>query len=490
MAKKQQTNNISADVGTGKVYTFGEDIGLILWGVLAVAAFLWGAVMHNVNGDEREHMTCAYMIFQGLVPYRDFFEHHHPLSWYLFAPVLSIFHSSENIHYIMRAFMLPVVAGTAYYIYRTGVILGLKARAALVGVVVWLSLEIVQTYGSEYRPDNFMVFFQTAGVAYFFEYLQAKRLKYLRWSFGLFIIGFLCLQKAIFLFAPLTLIGLWLLYQKQICWSDVLRAAAVPAVLMIICGLGLYRMGMLQMYWELNWLLNLHIGNMDYLHADFFYVFWLGAVAAGGLIIKSRQLYVRLFCVLYLLLVSEMFIHKPWFGQYLLLYYPCLAVVLALAYNSLGALKYRPVVLYVAVGVLVYNTALLVDRNLHSHLRIDTLKKFTAAILANSKVDDLILGDAGDFTGGLRAPASGYYWFSYTHMAGMDNHFFKRYDLPDYGAVMKTKRPKIIANDFLRNCLLGENVPFDLSCKRWQNMDYGYLNAHYDDMGFVYVRKD
>ncbi len=42
--------------------------------------------MHPLNWDEIEFFRATDWVRQGLVPYRDFFEHHTPLQWYLFAP--------------------------------------------------------------------------------------------------------------------------------------------------------------------------------------------------------------------------------------------------------------------------------------------------------------------------------------------------------------------------------------------------------------------
>ena len=45
--------------------------------------------------DEFEHLHASWLISKGFIPYRDFFEHHHPLLWYISAPIVSLFY--ENI---------------------------------------------------------------------------------------------------------------------------------------------------------------------------------------------------------------------------------------------------------------------------------------------------------------------------------------------------------------------------------------------------------
>ncbi|HWQ27408.1 MAG TPA: hypothetical protein VNN12_00100, partial [Dehalococcoidia bacterium] len=41
------------------------------------------------NPDELEHVHASWCIAKGMVPYRDFFEHHTPWLWYLLAPLVS-----------------------------------------------------------------------------------------------------------------------------------------------------------------------------------------------------------------------------------------------------------------------------------------------------------------------------------------------------------------------------------------------------------------
>src|SRR5271155_1174486 len=40
-----------------------------------------------INRDEFEHLHAAWLISRGLIPYRDFFEHHTPGFWLMLAPL-------------------------------------------------------------------------------------------------------------------------------------------------------------------------------------------------------------------------------------------------------------------------------------------------------------------------------------------------------------------------------------------------------------------
>src|SRR5437867_1112981 len=61
--------------------------------VAAAARSLSLTFLHPLNWDEIEFFRATDWVRQGLVPYRDFFEHHTPLQWFLFAPIVSFVRS-------------------------------------------------------------------------------------------------------------------------------------------------------------------------------------------------------------------------------------------------------------------------------------------------------------------------------------------------------------------------------------------------------------
>lgn len=40
-----------------------------------------------ISPDEAEHLHFSYLVFEKNIPYKDFWEHHMPLIWYLFSPI-------------------------------------------------------------------------------------------------------------------------------------------------------------------------------------------------------------------------------------------------------------------------------------------------------------------------------------------------------------------------------------------------------------------
>ena len=63
----------------------GLKIIKIIIGFFVVLYFIY-SVTRFLERDEIEHIQSAWLIFRGEVPYFDFFQHHHPLLWYITAP--------------------------------------------------------------------------------------------------------------------------------------------------------------------------------------------------------------------------------------------------------------------------------------------------------------------------------------------------------------------------------------------------------------------
>src|SRR6185369_12373389 len=65
--------------------------------------------LHPLNWDEVEFFRATDWVRQGLTPYRDFWEHHTPLQWYLFAPFAALTKSEGAAAIVwMRAVQIPL----------------------------------------------------------------------------------------------------------------------------------------------------------------------------------------------------------------------------------------------------------------------------------------------------------------------------------------------------------------------------------------------
>lgn len=80
---------------------------LIAASVAARLVFL--QALHPLNWDEIEFFRATDWVRRGLVPYRDFWEHHTPLQWFLFAPVTALTRSpGADAILVMRWAQLPL----------------------------------------------------------------------------------------------------------------------------------------------------------------------------------------------------------------------------------------------------------------------------------------------------------------------------------------------------------------------------------------------
>lgn len=120
--------------------------------LLLVLARLHLLVVRLYDPDEFEHLHAAFCIAKGLVPYRDFFEHHGPVPYYLTAPLVRWF-GAEPVQLTLQrlvAFgfvlaLLPAVWLLAARLY---------GRRAGTWALVWLlSFNWFIHKSVEWRPD-------------------------------------------------------------------------------------------------------------------------------------------------------------------------------------------------------------------------------------------------------------------------------------------------------------------------------------------------
>ena len=144
--------------------------------------------------DEFEHLHASWLVSAGKVPYKDFFEHHNPLLWYLSAPLVSLFYDNAVIFYVMRGVSAGISVLTLFFIYKT-VLLYASRSGAWLAVALTLG-NIITVYNfSQFRPDTFMNCCFIIGIYYWFCYMKSRQLKSLVLSFLGFTFSALFLQK-------------------------------------------------------------------------------------------------------------------------------------------------------------------------------------------------------------------------------------------------------------------------------------------------------
>lgn len=126
--------------------------GLSLLSVIARLFQLQG--LHPIVWDEIEFFRATGWVRRGLVPYRDFWEHHTPLQWFVFAPVTALTDSpGVSAILLMRWAQLPLWIATFVllrgWMRRTGI----SAFGAWTAMALALCSTLFMLPAVEYRVD-------------------------------------------------------------------------------------------------------------------------------------------------------------------------------------------------------------------------------------------------------------------------------------------------------------------------------------------------
>lgn len=314
--------------------------------VLVAANVVMATIMYTLltaylptqNGDNIEHIHASFLVALGQVPYRDFFQHHNPLLWYLFAPLTKLFAYNTTIVEVVCLISLLVFLKSLVYVYRIGFeFLGSK-RWALIAVAL-IAAPGAKLYVVDFRPDNYMVFCLFGGLYYYFKYFEGQKTKYLVSAFLFFFFSFMFAQKALFPLAVLGVSGLYFWYKKEIKTSDMLKALVLPFVGGVMFFLYLYHYDMVKLYWVSNYTFNLNLAKgFELSQVVKIPLYMKVAVCCGWAgAILSLFSHNKAFKVLSLLFVSEFVQRLYYFSPYsyyywLLLYLAALCSIVPLSY--------------------------------------------------------------------------------------------------------------------------------------------------------------
>jgi hypothetical protein len=152
------------------------------------------------NGDEIESIHTAWKILNGETIYKDFFQHHHPLSYVLTIPFIKIF--GETIHAIkaIKSFYLLIFLGILGSFYLNILKYLKNKKLALVSVLLLLSSTIFLEKGIQVRPDSISLLFCLLS---FYKYDLKNNSNLIQSSF-LLSLAFFCSQKIIFIILVLV----------------------------------------------------------------------------------------------------------------------------------------------------------------------------------------------------------------------------------------------------------------------------------------------
>ncbi|MCI0416999.1 glycosyltransferase family 39 protein [bacterium] len=159
----------------------------------------------RLNADEFQHLHASWMVHLGLLPYRDFWENHSPLLYFLLAPVLAFFGEGISAVLAARVILSATGLGIAILVYLIARLDHSKETSLLALVVLSFS-EIFLQKTIEVRTDQLLILFWLISLYFCFRSFPAKRVSLLL-AAGLSLgIGMLFSPKALLCFTSAAIL--------------------------------------------------------------------------------------------------------------------------------------------------------------------------------------------------------------------------------------------------------------------------------------------
>lgn len=428
------------------IYLNLPKVYFILQILLGVWASFWVLYNHQPKtGDDVEHLHSSWLVFQGAVPYQDFFQHHNPLLWYMFAPLVGSFAYDLEIFDLVREISTCVMFFTLFisaliikrFIAQSWYAAALVIAAAFPSYIIFS--------GQDFRPDNYMVASFILGLYYFFAYLETHQASNLIWSFLSMFISFMFMQKSIFFLILFAAIVIYQLYAKNIKVEDFLKALVIPFILALIFLGWLISHGMVERYWLSNFIFNLYIpdvynGLVERTHGEFYVLSIVGLCGALYFLYRGN-VYTR---ILSLFLIAE-FVQRFFYFSLDRHYYYFLAVLNAML---AGAFAYQMIKkynwsAYVWMGLSIWGMLIFkdycVDNKLPQNFHRYATPKY---VIEQTNRCDSVLNGYG-LTYGIFTKDITYYW----NLNGQLDVIGSKIGLapkPNLNETVERKLPKII----------------------------------------------
>ena len=135
--------------------------------------------------DTVEHIHASYLINIGLIPYRDFFEHHNPLLWYILSPLTQLLYNDINIIHIARFIACCFHLVNLFLFYKIIEKFLYNKNIARTSILIFLSIPYIWRDITVLRPDIFMYTTFLAALYFLFTYFNKKKTIYLILSYSL-----------------------------------------------------------------------------------------------------------------------------------------------------------------------------------------------------------------------------------------------------------------------------------------------------------------
>ena len=393
--------------------------------VVQLLLFVFYHIIAYFNIDDFEHIHSSFLVSQGLLPYRDFFQHHHPLYWYLLSPIIQLFGTSLNTFLLIKAFNACIGLLIFFGIYKCCKALNLKEYYCKLSVLFSLSLTLLIKCYTEVRPDVPEV---ACSIFAFYYYLRLfnkpndkKSLK-----IGVLIgLSFIFLQKAAIFIALMFLLSTYDLYKKRIKVKHYLIIWSIAFVLFLALNLYFYSFGLdtykdfILLAWVINFTSSYRLEIWPLLDdsrlVHYNLLFILIGVSSFFFILSQHKFsnihkVIVLFAVVFTL---SLFAYKQPLHQYYTRILPfwILSIVIFLEKGNIIINNKGMLFLLFLMPCIVYTFGSPTNIN---------QKKIFRYVMNHSKVDDVVMDT---FTTGVTFRQNGhYFWFGYYMNGWLDTY--------------------------------------------------------------------
>ena len=405
--------------------------------------------------DGFEHIKISYLVSQGNVPYRDFFEHHHPLLWYVFAPIMYVLpHNFALAYYTSRIFSLICSLATLFIIGKTiNKFLGGKENVLYFLVILFMFFPMWFCI-SHLKPDILARLFYFAGLYYFFCYAEKFQTKDLVYCALCFIFSFFTLQNMVISIFPLAIPMLYLWRKQKKVGKDILISAIAPICLTAIVVAVFVAYGIWKPYFQLNWIYNAHLFEYTHINDISLLYCWkipvLMGVCAWLWQIKQRKttFYINTIGILCIAEIIQHMYFKAVFHHYLILLFIYVSILAApVAINIKN--KIVKAILFVA-------TIVIFGLNFNYVWNYDT-QMFKDLNELNPKEDEYIFNVGFRYVN-VYAPLISYYQL-YVGTAKIDNILFDRYPDYDINKFIEEHKVKYLDYVLINNKYINPSIP-------------------------------
>ena len=439
----------------------------------------------SAMADELEHIHASWLVWNGQIPYIDFFEHHHSLIWYIFAPLVGWLEGNILVFFIIRGFILVCSLITLYIVFK------LITKYLSDDTAAWLALNIFCFSSAmlnamvQFKPDIFMHLFFWLGTYYLFVYINEKKQKQINISAICYTISFCFLQTALFLILPLIPVILILLYNRKLHISSCLKAAIFPIILLSMFLGGLWLSGSLQRYYELNWVVNSKISaTLDTVKivnfSDFYLILFCGLLSVGYLLYTKSYKTIYIIVLMYIceLLLRTFYVSIALYYFKMLLLYNAILIGIALSriISQKRPLAYIITLLFIPALFQIYPWQH--DNSENKDIHVTTILAIITDITKNTSSNDTVLGTAM-MPFGIYNQNPHYYWFSWDYIGKIDEELYHYAEPFDINKIITDIRPKFVyfEKDLVPNYTPQSQYDIDTSLLKQH-----YHNAKYNTL--------